>query len=116
MTETTAVVVDRSLGDLAMFPPGQMKLSPDEVLLDGTWERVDGQVRGDTVTQRIRALVKSALTKVGTDASGWDTLYRDPQDGRYWELTYPHGHMHGGGPPRLAAMSREEARKKYGVA
>jgi hypothetical protein len=92
-----------------------MSLRPDEVSLDGKWERVDGKVRGDAVTERIHALVKGTLIKVGTDASGWDTLYRDPQDGRYWELTYPQSSMQGGGPPRLAVISREDARKKYGV-
>ena len=43
----------------------------------------------------------------------WQLLYRDPKDGRLWEQTSPQGEMHGGGPPRLAVISEEEARKRY---
>jgi hypothetical protein len=93
-----------------------MNLRPDEVLLDGKWERIDGKVRGDAVSERIQALLKGTLTKVGADASGWDTLYQDQQDARYWELTYPQSSMHGGGPPRLAVISDDDAREKYGIA
>jgi hypothetical protein len=92
-----------------------MNLRPDEVLLDGKLELVDGKVRADAITVRIRALAKGVLTKMGTDPSGWDTLYQDPQDGRYWELTYPQSHMHGGGPPRLTVISHDEAKRKYGI-
>jgi hypothetical protein len=46
-------------------------------------------------------------------SGGWDVLYRDPRDGRFWELTYPHGDVQGGGPPRLHLLSVEELRGKY---
>jgi len=54
------------------------------------------------------------LREIGRDAGGWDILYRDPQDGRYWELIYPRSHMHGGGPPELRCLTPEETEKKYG--
>jgi len=41
-------------------------------------------------------------------------LYRDPQDGRSWELTYPHSDWHGGEPPDLRHISSGEAASKYG--
>ena len=40
-------------------------------------------------------------------------LFVDEADGRYWELTYLHSGMHGGGPKRLSTLSREEAVLRY---
>jgi hypothetical protein len=65
---------------------------------------------------RIHELVRSHLSKLGCDASGWETLYVDPVDGRLWELTYPQSGLHGGGPPELRCLTRDEARRKYGDA
>jgi immunity protein 27 of polymorphic toxin system len=91
-----------------------MKLKPNETDLLGKFLIVDGTVIGDTTTERIEVLVKELLGKIAVDATGWETLYRDPSDGRYWELTYPQGEMHGGGPPRLTYLSDDQARAKYG--
>jgi Immunity protein 27 len=55
----------------------------------------------------------SRLEKRGHDSSGWNTLYRDPRTNEFWEVTYPHGEMHGGGPRKLSQMSLEEVRAKY---
>ena len=66
-------------------------------------------------TDRINWLVRSKLRKLATASGGWDTLYLDPKDGRYWERTYPHGQLHGGGPPALTNISQETARDKYDV-
>jgi hypothetical protein len=44
--------------------------------------------------------------------NGWNALYRDPNDCRYWELTYPEGELHGGGPPQLRCLTADEARQK----
>ena len=40
-------------------------------------------------------------------------LFRDPEDDRYWELTYPKGELQGGGPPRLTMLTPEKAHAKY---
>lgn len=42
-------------------------------------------------------------------------LYKDPTDGRYWELTYPNSEGHEGGPLKLTVMSPEEAEFKYHI-
>jgi hypothetical protein len=47
--------------------------------------------------------------------SAWETLYRDPNDGRYWERTYPHSDWHGGGPPCLTKITFDAAKEKYKV-
>lgn len=92
-----------------------MELRPDESILEGRWNVADGRVVADDVARRVDWLVHHVLVRVASDASGWDVLFRDPGDGRYWELTYPQNHMHGGGPPRLAVISPDEARTKYHV-
>ena len=92
-----------------------MELKSSETLLTGQWILQDGRIVGDDVSQRIRGLTKSYLVLIGRDASGWNTLYRDPHDGRYWELSYPQGDLQGGGPPELRCLTTEQAREKYGA-
>lgn len=88
-------------------------LRPDETELTGAWINVDGEVDGDVVCERIQFLTNERLETIGKDPSGWDTLFQDPQDGRYWERIYPQGDWHGGGPPMLTNLSANEAREKY---
>src|ERR1700723_3459159 len=52
--------------------------------------------------------------KIAESTSGWEALYRDPSDGRYWERTYPQSETHGGGPPQLSTITLDEAERKYG--
>jgi hypothetical protein len=53
------------------------------------------------------------MQKLGNDQSGWDALYADPVTGKFWELTYPQSHLHGGGPRQLSEISSSAARVKY---
>jgi hypothetical protein len=66
---------------------------------------------------RINWLASGVLVNVGVDkdSGGWEKLYRDPADGRYWLLTYPHGEMQGGGPPALKQLplTEGEVKEKY---
>lgn len=91
------------------------KLDEHERDLLGSWILRDEAVEGDEVCKRIRWLTNEVLTKItfSREYGSWETLYLDPNDGRYWELTYPQSEMHGGGPPRLTSISLEEAKKKY---
>jgi hypothetical protein len=90
-----------------------MKLKPNETDLLGKWEFIAGSVVRDATCERIETLVEHYLQKVAVDESGWDTLYKDPEDNRYWELTYPNSDWHGGGPPRLTYLSDEQVKAKY---
>jgi hypothetical protein len=90
------------------------QLQPQETDLVGEWVLSEGRVVGDATNDRIKRLVSECLEELATDESGWEILYRDPQDGRLWELTYPLGWLHGGGPLRLSNLAREQAREKYG--
>ena len=92
-----------------------MELQPDEIVLTGNWLVAGGSVIADDVCRCIEWLIESRLERLATDSSGWDTLYRDPRDGRLWEHTYPQSGMHGGGPPQLKVVSPESVAAKYRV-
>jgi hypothetical protein len=90
-------------------------LEPNETELAGKAILVSGEIRGDAVNERILWLTSRVLTRVAfhPEYGAWETLFRDPNDGRYWERTYPQGEKHGGGPPKISLISEEEARRKY---
>jgi hypothetical protein len=89
-----------------------MKLLPTETELIGRGEMMDGRVLRDATSHRIDWLTGEYLEKIAS--TNWETLFRDPEGGRYWERTYPRSEMHGGGPPALFALSVEKAHAKYG--
>jgi hypothetical protein len=93
-----------------------MRLQPEETELVGKWFVLNGQVRGDATYERVQWLAANHLRRlaISKEYGAWETLFQDPDDGRYWEQTYPEGYTHGGGPPALRCLSREEAKAKYG--
>jgi hypothetical protein len=93
-----------------------MKLSPNETDLVGDWRAIGDAIEPDETSKRIEQLTRDHLVRLGYDPSGWDTLFADPNDGRFWELTYPSSGSEGGGPPRLTCIDLQTAREKYGGA
>jgi hypothetical protein len=91
------------------------ELGPDERELAGAWDDVHHGESGDEVDRRIFWLVRHRLRPHGSANGGWDQLFVDPRDGRYWELTFPRGTLFGGGPRQLTHLTPEAARAKYGV-
>lgn len=98
-----------------MFFMQVKKLNPDETEIIGAWNSVDGKVEADKNCERIDRLITGHLVKkaISKECGGWETLYQDPSDLRFWELNYPKSNWHGGGPPALIHLSNEEARSKY---
>ncbi len=90
-------------------------LRPTETDLVGQWLDTGNRIDGDAVADRIEWLIAERLQRLAGANDGWDSLYRDPADGRLWELTYPHGELHAGGPPRLTVITPPDAVAKYGV-
>lgn len=88
-------------------------INESETLITGKFIKNNGVVEGDEACKRIKLLVSQFLIRITSDESGWDTLYKDPNDNRYWELIYPQSELHGGGPPQLVCISNEEATRKY---
>jgi Immunity protein 27 len=94
-----------------------MSLKPHETDLVGGWVFDGKRASADAIESRIRGLIQNNLQRLAAspESGGWDTLYRDPSDGRFWELIYPQSQMHGGGPMRLTCISTAEAIKKYRI-
>src|SRR5690242_19629593 len=88
-------------------------LRPDETELVGQWLDTGSRIEGDAVGARIAWLTARRLVRLG--AVGRDALFRDPRDGRLWELTHPHGAWPTGGPPRLTAIPAGAAARRYGT-
>lgn len=79
-------------------------LQPHETELRGTLLRQGCRLIGDTVSSRIEWLRSERLERIG------DTLYRDPRDGRVWELTFE-----ATGSPTLRAVEQEERERRGGI-
>jgi hypothetical protein len=62
-------------------------IEPDEILLAGKWSVEGTKIVADQTTQRIEVLLSEHLTKVIASVDGWSQLYRDPNDGRLWQLS-----------------------------
>ena len=90
-------------------------LGPGEHVLVGAWVEHGDRSVHDDVDRRIFWLVSRRLTLLAVAEGGWRQLYRDPRDGRLWELSFPHGSLHGGGPRRLEAITSDVASATYGV-
>lgn len=90
-----------------------MPIEPQETLIRGEWQAIKGRMVADPSALRIRALIDTELEKIGSTSGGWETLYRDRRDGRFWELFYPHSEMHGGGPASLRSIDSGEASNEY---
>jgi len=89
-------------------------IDADESEIRGRWVEGSGRVENDANTERIERLTRDYLREVKRDSSGWNVLYIDPKDGRYWELSYPDSGLSAGGPPLLKHLSREDVTEKYG--
>ncbi|MCB1948201.1 Imm27 family immunity protein [Nitrosomonas sp.] len=86
-----------------------------EAVLIGNWIEKDGSVIQDSVCEQIQWLIDSYFKLIDVNGNNWSALYKNPDDGSYWELTYPKSHMHGGGPPTLQRISEDEAYNRYNV-
>jgi hypothetical protein len=89
-------------------------IGPHERSLVGSWLSTGSRTSADPTCQRIEALISGYLVELAQSPDGWHTLYRDPNDGRLWERTFPNSGQHGGGPPALHCVSLEQARAAYG--
>ena len=92
-----------------------MPIAKSKKLIQGAWELVDGRVVADASLKRIHSLIDTELEKVADKSGGWETLYRDRNDGRLWERIFPFSEMHGGGPESLRCIEATAAAYKYGV-
>lgn len=74
--------------------------------LNDTWEFQNGQMRAVGEAGAIDSLLKDKFVEVRK--GNWAVLYRHKETGEFWDLTYPQGEMHGGGPRRLRVVSNPD--------
>ncbi|MVZ65370.1 hypothetical protein GQF61_05845 [Sphingobacterium sp. DK4209] len=91
------------------------ELDKKETLLKGTLINLLNSIEYDDVSNRIFFLVENYLIEINVDSSGWNRLYKDPRDGRYWELFFSNSELQGGGAPTLRYLIKEEAIMKYNL-
>ena len=92
-----------------------MKLTPKENKIHGHWIKKENKVVADDNCKRIEWLIDNVLIYIERDETGWNRLYKDPEDNRFWELKYLYSGWHGGGPPSLINISKEIAETKYNI-
>lgn len=92
-----------------------MKIEKNETEIVGKWIFTGGKMITDEQCEKIQWLTTNYLKKIALDKAGWDVLFQDHNDNRYWELIHPNSDMHGGGPPSLILLSELEARDKYNI-
>lgn len=82
----------------------------------GHWESRGKKVAGDGNCRFVERAIADRLRKVAPhpEAGRWQVLYVDPVLGGHWELVYLEGDRHGGGPPSLVPIDKQEALKVYG--
>jgi hypothetical protein len=91
------------------------KPSSDECRLVGGWIEANGALVADSECARIQWLTDSCFELIAVDGANWSALYKDPDDGSYWELVYLQSHMHGAGPPMLKRVSCDYALSRYNI-
>jgi hypothetical protein len=64
-----------------------LRIGPEEE------ELISSGFSDNTLGQRIASLTGSYLRRITTANGGWDVLFQDPQDVRYWEMPHPQGAM-----------------------
>jgi len=93
------------------------KIQPSETELIGNWLEDGSEVKKDEICKRIEWLISNVLREIGHSKKygAWETLYIDPEDGRYWSKIYPKSHMHGGGPPTLKTVSKKDVEEEFEI-
>jgi len=89
-------------------------INPEETQLQGYWIDVGSTLTPDSNWERIRLLTGEYLELLATTSDGREQLYRDPDDGRLWELV-PVDKRLPAGPPLLRVILPPEAKAKYDV-
>jgi hypothetical protein len=92
-----------------------MKPSGNDTIFQGRWLFDGSRNHADKICERIEWLTRSHLKKLASSPQwgDWEVLFVDPDDGRFWELTYPQGELQGGGPPQLQVLDKDVALAKY---
>ena len=70
--------------------------------LNDVWVARDGKMIADGDAKTIDAMLEAELVEL--KKGNWAVLYRHKHTEELWDLVYPQGEMHGGGPRRLRQL------------
>ncbi len=88
----------------------EIRLKPEETILQGYWLDLGSSVVSDARWDRITRLTEEFLQLLASSDEG--KLYRDPADGRFWEATTVAPEL-SASPPLLQVISPDQAAAKY---
>ncbi len=92
-----------------------MKIKPNETIIESDPIILGSDEDVSKASERIDDLIYNYLIEKARANGGWDILFQDPADQRYWELTAPKGEYHGCGPLRLSYIPNQDATLKYNL-
>jgi hypothetical protein len=75
--------------------------------LNDVW--VDGKMVAEGDAKTIDELLQTKLVEIRK--ANWAILYRHRDTDQLWDLVYPQGAMHGGGPRRLRRLDHNDPGK-----
>jgi len=91
-----------------------MHLRPEESAIQGFWLDLGSSVTPDANWERISRLTEEYLELLATGEDGREKLFRDPADGRLWELA-PVAPEMPSSPPLLMVIAPARAKEKFGA-
>ena len=91
----------------------EIRPKPEETVLQGFWLDLGSSVVPDARWDRITRLTEGYLELLAT-GGGRERLFRDPADGRLWELVPVEPELPAS-PPLLRVIDPERAASQYGV-
>jgi hypothetical protein len=79
---------------------------PSLTELNDVWVLRDGKMVAEGDAKVIDELLENELVEV--KKGNWAFLYRHKDTGELWDLVYPRGEMHNGGPRRLRRLDHND--------
>jgi hypothetical protein len=107
------MITEKEVVQAMVVDAEEWELKPEDQELRGFWIDLGSRMEKDGAWARIEWLVAERLGLVAR-GEGKNALYRDPRDGRLWELAHDHAGLKDGGPPRLSLLDAESATRRYG--
>jgi len=98
-----------------MLPKEELLIQPGETVLQGLWIDLGSRMEKDVSWQRIEWLVSEHFEELACLEDSQDCLYRDPTDGRLWELFPVRPELGEQSPPHLAVIAPQTAAERFGV-
>ncbi len=98
-----------------MVPKEELLIQPGETVLQGLWIDLGSRMEKDMSWQRIEWLVTEHFEELACLEDSQDRLYRDPTDGRLWELFSVRPELGEQSPPHLAVIAPQTAAERFGV-